>query len=360
MADQKTLATETKNVTGALTSMRVDELISNLAIGIATGQMELDRVCMQIAEFMSRAEVEVGKKPGSDEPDKMSLIELGFTPNFYQFVDTILELRVSVSSSYEETREEDVSDTQYQSQETASQSEYSSSSSSSSSGSSWGWNWGWWWWGGGGHSSSSSSASASSQSGSSSSRSKGISMHTVDAKFSSTYNYSLEASSTVKTKIVPVPPPPVFEEILRAKLTERREWEARQRLRASATALFTEVIHASEEAASSVASLTENVNTKSNEDKSTALLEAIAGIRETFTGLSNEQWAAVGTVAERRGMDEALDTARERTAGLLAVFDAGELPEDYVIADEKAAVVSSLGDFREVASAILARQEASN
>lgn len=82
---------EAKNVAGAITSMGLDELISNLAIGIAKGQMELDKVCMDIAQFMGDARVAFGKKPGSDEPDLISLIELGFTPNFYQFLDTILK-----------------------------------------------------------------------------------------------------------------------------------------------------------------------------------------------------------------------------------------------------------------------------
>ena len=40
---QRTAETEALGVAGALTSMRIDELISNLAIGIAQGQMQLDQ-----------------------------------------------------------------------------------------------------------------------------------------------------------------------------------------------------------------------------------------------------------------------------------------------------------------------------
>jgi len=51
---------EARNVAGAITSMGVGELISKLAIGIAEGQLELDSVCMQIAQFMGDAQVARG------------------------------------------------------------------------------------------------------------------------------------------------------------------------------------------------------------------------------------------------------------------------------------------------------------
>src|SRR5262245_29243227 len=104
MADDTTPkgTNEAKGIAGAMTSMRLDEMISNLAIGIARGQMALDQACMETAQFMSTAQVSFGKIPGSNAPDQVSLIELGFTPNFYQFVDTVLEMRVSVSTRFEE------------------------------------------------------------------------------------------------------------------------------------------------------------------------------------------------------------------------------------------------------------------
>ncbi|MCH7478015.1 MAG: hypothetical protein IIA14_07935, partial [SAR324 cluster bacterium] len=59
----RSAGSEATSVAGAVTSMRVDEMISNLAIGIAHGQMELDQTCMEIAQFMADAQVAFGKKP---------------------------------------------------------------------------------------------------------------------------------------------------------------------------------------------------------------------------------------------------------------------------------------------------------
>lgn len=117
---------EVKNVAGAITSMGIDELIFNMAKGIADGQARLDETCMALAVQMGDAQMEFGKIPGTDEPDLISLIELGFTPNFYQFVDTILEVRVSVSSQYEEEQETSTSELDQQVDEKAQQEAYSS------------------------------------------------------------------------------------------------------------------------------------------------------------------------------------------------------------------------------------------
>ncbi len=350
MANSQSLATETQNVGGALTSMRIDELIANLAIGIARGQLELDRVCMQIAQFMSRAEIELGKVPGTDEPARMSLIELGFTPNFYQFVDTILEVRVSVSCSYEETAQEDRSDLQYTSDEQQAQSSYSTTHSDNSSNSSYGYggynyNQSWWGgsyssYGGSGYGSSSSSGTSSTQAVSSSSTRKAISLQTVDAKFSSTYNYSLEASSTIKTKIVPVPPPPVFEEVLRTKLAEARAVQKRWLLRSQGIATIKTIALAAQQALDLIAKAGGQFMAAFRE----ALATALTNVRSSAAGLTDELWANIGTVAERKAIDESLDTANE------------QLP---LLADEpesaKPALVTALTSILSITNAIAAR-----
>src|SRR6185436_1943111 len=91
-----------------------------------------------------------------------------------------------------------------------------------------------WGWGGGGwnygqNSYGYSGSSASQQSGASALKSKNLALTTVDAKYASTYNFAVEGASSIKTKIVPVPPPSVFEETVRAKIKERRDWEQRLR-----------------------------------------------------------------------------------------------------------------------------------
>ena len=212
---------EAKRVAGALTSMRIDELISHLDIGIATGQTELDNACMKIAQFMGEARIAFGKKAGTDEPDELSLIELGFSPNFYQFVDTILEVKVAISSQYEHTQEYEIEQTKGYIEKRDAQSDYASKKQGSSksttlnfSGGSLGI----------GQYMSNYSSDASS---SSSYESKRLNVTTVDATYSSSYNYSVEGSSTIKTKIVPIPAPAVFEERVRAlakQMKEREEW----------------------------------------------------------------------------------------------------------------------------------------
>ena len=111
MPIRRSAGSEAQAVAGAITSMRIDDLIFHLASGIAEGQGKLDDVCMEIAAFMGEPKVAFGKKPKTDEPDMVSLLELGFSPNFYQFVDSILEVKVAISSNYEETYERGMSRT---------------------------------------------------------------------------------------------------------------------------------------------------------------------------------------------------------------------------------------------------------
>lgn len=302
---------EARNVAGAITSMRIDELISDLAIGIARGQTELDQACMDIAKFMSEAQVAFGKLPNSDEPDLMSLIELGFTPNFYQFVDTILEVRVAISSKFEETREYESSDTQFQSEEREKQDQYDSQQSRrdtgvrSSGGSS---SWGWGWWGGGSSWSSYSNsgvstASSSQQSSSSKFKAKSLALTTVDAKYASTYNYAVEASSLIKTKIVPVPPPEVFEETVRDQLRQRRDWEKRMRLIDQIESILPGL-------GSTATALKEGLpvdgfatyKESAAQDQHDGLLK----LEENYGALTTEHWTIIASVEDRRVLDDAL------------------------------------------------------
>ncbi len=95
------------------------------------------------------------------EPAVFNMLELGFTPTFYQFTDTIIEVKISISFSSE------------------SKSTYKRTSARAGVG-----------WG---------SVSASS----------------VSASYSSKYSYHAEGSSLIRTKLVPIPPPSVLEERIR-------------------------------------------------------------------------------------------------------------------------------------------------
>ena len=82
------------------------EMIKNLGLGIAEAQYALDRVSIRITQLMA------GFKEDGDGnlvPDESSLIKLqeggtgyslltlGFTPTFYQFVETYIELKMAIS-----------------------------------------------------------------------------------------------------------------------------------------------------------------------------------------------------------------------------------------------------------------------
>ncbi|MCP4698210.1 MAG: hypothetical protein GY862_15355 [Gammaproteobacteria bacterium] len=111
-----------------LLNIPMGELISSVATAIADAQFQLDKSSMTIAEFMSGQRLNRDLDSGqlldadgnpSDEPtvidsrvffgcqtvdgekipQKLSMMELGFVPNFYQFVDTIIEMRVAMKIS---------------------------------------------------------------------------------------------------------------------------------------------------------------------------------------------------------------------------------------------------------------------
>lgn len=340
---------ETRNVAGAMTSMHIDELISNLAIGIAQGQMQLDQVCMEIAQFMGDAQVAFGKRAGSDEPDLLSLIELGFSPNFYQFVDTILEVRVSVSTQFEESREYDTSQTDMHQDEVQSQSSYENRESSSSYGYGRGWSWGggWGWggyWGYGGRGSSSSGSSRNA--GSSSSKQKNISLTTVDAKFASTYNYAVEGSSLVKTKIVPVPPPQVFEEIVRAKVQERKDWEQRMRWTDQARSILTGVSNSVNTTLADGNGLGESINMfgKDNADK---VQNSVLNLQDDYNRMSTDHWAVItGSVRLREAADNTMKSIIENTQKLADAYAGDTTPVGTDIEPFINALKDDLGAFK--------------
>lgn len=129
-------------------------------------------------------------------PIRRSMMELGFSPTFYQFVDTIIEVKIAINF----TRS----------------SEYSSSRSTTRTNSS------------GGQSRSRSglfqSIFGSRRAGSRYNRQ--VNTTQVDASYSSKYSYSAEGASLLRTKLAPVPPPAILEERIRTYMdieAEERE-----------------------------------------------------------------------------------------------------------------------------------------
>lgn len=164
------------------------EMVKTLGVGIAEAQYELDLVSMKIARFMAGYEDAEDTEEGTTisastvsertnlvalgDGNEYSLLELGFTPTFYQFVDTMIELKMSISMSRETN--------------------YSRSSSTTN-------------------------ASVSGKLGFFSASAK-MRVSSVSASYSSKYQYSAEGSSLMRTKLVPIPAPAILEERIRAMI----------------------------------------------------------------------------------------------------------------------------------------------
>lgn len=124
-------------------------------------------------------------------PTRLSMLELGFSPTFYQFVDTIIEVKIAIKI----TRE---------TQSTVARRNTVTANRSASRG------------GGllglfGGRKSNESTVTTSQ----------------VDATYSSKFSYSAEGASLLRTKLVPIPPPPILEERIRRQMDEDAARRAR-------------------------------------------------------------------------------------------------------------------------------------
>ena len=99
------------NVGKDLLQVPFPEMVKAMATGIAEAQLALDMTSLRIAKLMSGApdpeastEAEKKKNLVKFHGGEYSLLELGFTPTFYQFVDTIIEIKMSISMSEEQAQ----------------------------------------------------------------------------------------------------------------------------------------------------------------------------------------------------------------------------------------------------------------
>lgn len=158
------------------------EMVKSMAVGIAEAQYELDLVSLRIAQMMSgndvldeNGEVLVPAARVRLGDEDFSLLELGFTPSFYQFVDTIIEVKMSISMSRESSRSLAVKR---------------------------------------------SSGNISGKVGFLKASAK-VSASSVNAEYAAKFQYSAEGSSLLRTKLVPVPPPAILQERIRALIPEK-------------------------------------------------------------------------------------------------------------------------------------------
>jgi hypothetical protein len=181
------------NVGRELLDVPFPAMVQNLAYAIAKGQLALDRTSLTTARQLARekvmliqevqeiiepdfrtVDVTVRDESGTPHtesirvtgarvrfdslpPEEFTLLQAGLTPTFYQFTESVIEVKMAISSK------------------TTSSSEFEFGASLEASA-----NWGW------------GSASFASH---------------VNYKTSNTYSYSVEGSSLLRTTLKPVPPP---------------------------------------------------------------------------------------------------------------------------------------------------------
>jgi hypothetical protein len=148
------MAGNTNKLELPLNDVAFDEMISSMGTGIAEAQRRLDEISFEITKMMSGTDPKHRIKLGVGEnAPTYSLLDLGFTPTFYQFVDTTLEIKVAFSMKSE----------------------------------------------------TASTAGAGQQ--------KAVTTRStpVDATYANRFQYPVEGSSVLRTKLVTVPPPGVLE-----------------------------------------------------------------------------------------------------------------------------------------------------
>lgn len=164
------------NIGQELLNVPFPEMVKNLGVGIAEAQYALDRVSIRIAQMMSGHKVDANGVMIRDESSLIvlqegskgvSLLALGFTPTFYQFVETYIELKMAISVT--------------------STKEFKASASVNAVG-----------FGG-----------------------AGLVAASVNASYAQKYQYSANGSSEMRTKLVTVPAPAVFESRIRELMNEK-------------------------------------------------------------------------------------------------------------------------------------------
>lgn len=181
------------SLTGALDedSIKLKKVVLEL-IAELDGISTTDRasVLAAVADGSSVGDLESVSDTIIRVPTRLSMMELGFTPTFYQFVDTIIEVKIAIKMT--RTREYSVTSSR------GSRSSDFSRNRSRRGG---------------------LRSLFSGRSGDSYSRSSDVQTTQVDATYASKYSYSAEGASLLRTKLVPVPPPSILEERIRGFIT---------------------------------------------------------------------------------------------------------------------------------------------
>ncbi len=158
-----------------LLDVPIDKMINSMAGAIADAQLKLDRTSIKVAQMMGGLNPDDRVQFGQN---KLSLLELGLTPAFYQFTDTRIEVKIAISITRQRVNSGDSKDT----------------------------------FSGVGATITPNDRGVHYR--------YGAEAATVNAAYSNKYNHSTEGASLLRTTIVPVPAPSIFEERVRALIDE--------------------------------------------------------------------------------------------------------------------------------------------
>jgi hypothetical protein len=166
-----------------LLNVPMGDMIRQMAFAIADAQVQLDEASLRVAEMMSGQRIDRdanGAATGTPvdtrilfHGEKLSMMELGFAPTFYQFIDTVIEVKIAVKIS-----SEIASSTQVKGERKTAALTFGNGRINYS-----------------------------------------VTTTPIDATYSTKYNFSSEGSSLLRTKLQPIPPPSILEERIR-KLIE--------------------------------------------------------------------------------------------------------------------------------------------
>ena len=155
-----------------LLDVPMGEMISSLGISIAEAQKNLDVNSIDILKAMGEdgtvslpfvsVKYDGEKMILEDNEVTTSMIGAGFQPTFYQFSETIIEVKIAISTSYERSYER----------------------------------------------------STQKKTDIKNKKKTVTRATTVDATYSNKYNYSAEGSSLLRTRLVPVPPNPIVSQMI--------------------------------------------------------------------------------------------------------------------------------------------------
>jgi hypothetical protein len=131
------------------------DMVQKLAFAIAEGQTKLDMNSAAVAKFMADSKIKLPPLKDGD-PGEFSLLSMGFFPQFYQFQEAIIEVKMAITM--------------------ATSSEFNI--------------------------------------GAEAKLNYGAFSASVNASYSSKYDYKVEGSSLLRVRMTPVPPPAILLEYM--------------------------------------------------------------------------------------------------------------------------------------------------